>query len=153
MPIHFTVDTAVEIAANRWIASKHPDMGADRKQQILPATKYNLLVKTFNASTVLLVTAVAFAVLFAFSAAVTFGSIALFTRFTTDLELNKYSAPQNNLDALTKINHFIGLTDPADEVRNIFARAGVGMPANGWNQYEVFLFDHAVWRNEVPLPG
>jgi len=153
MPIHITVDAAITAAANRWLTYKDPTITAQRREQILSGTKYNLLVKAFNASTVLLVAAVACAVLFAYAAAVTFGAVALFIRFTTDGELDRYSEPQEDggNQFVAWLRYYHHRIDPNDEIGNIFRRIGGAAP-QGWTKHEIFVFDHAVWRNEAPLP-
>src|SRR2546425_12060781 len=95
MPIHITVDKAVDWAANRMLTFQDSTMSAEWKRRILPVSKYNMLVNVFNASTVLLVAAVASAVLFAYTAAFVLGAIAIFARLTSEKELHHYAIPQN----------------------------------------------------------
>jgi hypothetical protein len=152
MPIHFTVDAAVSMAADRWLAYKYPRITVQRKAQIKEATKYNLLVKAFNYSTVLLVAAVACAILFAYAAAVTFGGIALFVRFTSDGELGRYSEPRGEEEEpFAWLRSYYHRCNPDTEIRRIFQRIGGEAPEK-WTQHEILVFDHVVWRNEVPLP-
>ncbi len=94
MPVNITVDQAAKWAAEKWINYKEPQSTQERKVEILSATKRNVVRTAFNISSVLLVVAVASAVLFAHTAALVFGSIGLFARFTTEKELKKYHLPK-----------------------------------------------------------
>ncbi len=170
--MHITADYATNWLANRALDSQQ--VSDNRKKQILPVTKYNTLVDIFHASTVLLVVAVVSAILFAYTTAFVFGSIALFTRATTLKEFEKYKtprpAPEPNppgerqgavafayrilLDHLRdiRLRHALNQSTEDEKVGNIFEKMGFKRP-EGWEEHAIFVFDHPIWMNKIPLPN
>lgn len=117
-----TVNQAVKLAINQGFVEN------------TPKAKYNLLVNTFNGSTVLLVTAVVFAILFAPSAAFTYGAISIFVRVVVERELTKYTA---------------GLQETSSDYHKFFKEFVENKP--NWVQTETRhrVFDYSVWKNVV----
>lgn len=170
--MRITVDDAAIWATNKYIGYQYPQITETRRNQIFSITKYNLLATAFNASTVVLAVAVASAILFAYTAAVALGSIAIFVRLTTAKELSKYTMPLDrtvrpqlvgppkegatiwqHVDAFVPdlLRHHLGVMEPKEKEDNIFARLGANRPKD-WVEDEHFVFDHAVWKNRVPVP-
>jgi hypothetical protein len=138
MPIHITVDKAVTWGADKWLS--YQNASDERKAQILKVTKYNMLVNGFNTSSVLLAVALAAAVVFAYTMAVTLGAIALFIRNVTEKELKEYASPE----LLQAGMNVLGMGHPL--LKKIGARE-----VAGWEENEVTIV-HAVWKNTAPLP-
>lgn len=166
MPIHFTVDRAATWCADQLLSRQQ--LTDARKNEIRPATKYNLLVTAFNSSTVLLVASVILAVFFAYTAAFTLLALGLFTRFTTEKEIQKYTLPLRQDEqqqagaagmwerlreafAGAMLRHALHQATPEEKVENIFQNVRLPRQPN-WEQDEVFVFDYAFWKNKIDVP-
>jgi hypothetical protein len=155
MPLHLTVDRAAEVVAGKWLKYQDTQMSVARRTQIMPATKYNLLVTAFNASTVLLTIAIAAAILFSHTTAFVFGAIALFVRFTTEKEIRSKAIPREGAAShLQQLAH-VALNAMGLGQRNVGHTILTNVAAEQderWNENEVILLDYPVWKNRVPLP-
>jgi hypothetical protein len=165
MPLHISIDQGVwGIGGVDWIARKKlayqdPQMTPVRKDQILPATKYNLLVTGFNISMLLLIGAIVSAVLFAYTAAFVLGAIALFTRSITVRELRTYAIPLPNQEE--EPGHLAQLARVAMNVigierRNlgnaILQRLGVA-DVEGWHDDDIDFEGYPLWKKYAPIPA
>jgi hypothetical protein len=131
---------------------------------------YNVLVKVFNLSTVLLVASVAFAILFSFPTSAVLGGMGLFIRWAASQELHKYTLPPPpqpqgavghvvNValaaigmdDSPNRLRHALNEATLEEKAANIFVRVRMPKP-NNWEAYQVYVFDHIVWMNQVPIP-
>jgi len=156
MPIHITLDRGVDWIASRSISFEQPPVSDDRKAQILPAKKYNLLVTAFNVSTVMLVVAVASTLFFAYSAAVAWGALGLLTRSMTEKELASYSLPVNenqrsNAEWSQIVFNTFGVGRRHHVGGQILERLGVSNQAD-WHENEVVFIDYVLWKNKAPIP-
>lgn len=173
MPVHITMNDAVTRCADYLLARQ--DITAQRKDQIFVATKYNLLVKAYNSSTVMLVAGAVMAVFLAFSSSFVLLSLGLFLRFTTERELEKYAVPYrqagreqvdqqqqrpNDVDNQIRVQeafntdllrHALQQTTEAEKVVNIFRNIALPLPPE-WNRNEVTFLDFDAWKNPVPIP-
>lgn len=130
-----------------------------RRDQIFPATKFNLLVNTFNASSVLLVAAAVSALFFAFSVSSVCFCIGLFLRYTSEKELETYSLPLplagwNAVAALVQTNllrHALHQATDDEKIRNIFQKVGMPRPEN-WEPNELLFLDFVAWKNTIAIP-
>lgn len=138
----------MELTTNKavtWVAEKMLDRDPQRaanwrnNDNILKATKYNLLVNGLNASTVLLTIAVVAAVaFFAVNAALVFGTIGLVARMVIEKELCHYTA--GVVDRVGRVG-LAGLLPPRDAI----VINQLGTPA--------LVFDEWVlWMNPVAVP-
>lgn len=149
--MNITVDGVAEWGANRLLMQANPPMNQERKRQLLPVTKYNLLVNVFNGSTVALVSAVVLTIFFAFSAALTIGAMGLFARFTTEKELGEYSF---NRAAEFGLVHILRSAFPG-ALNGAFTEEPAGkklLRPENWEATKVFVFGHAAWKNSLPVP-
>ncbi len=151
MPIRITVDEAATWGANYVLQGENAN--ASRKNQVLAVKKYNLLVTAFNASTILLITAVAAAILFAYPASFTLGAIGLFIRATTEKELESYCLPLQNRDIsiVEKILKAVARLDEDEKVANIFKRVKLDFE-EGWEIDQLIVFDYSIWKNKITEP-
>jgi hypothetical protein len=150
MPIRITIDQTVSWAAEKMLSSQR--LTDARKEEIIPITKYNLLVNVFNASTVLLALSVASAALFALSAAATFAFLGLLTRQLSEKELSKYTLPVgregNNYELL---QHALDRLPQDQKTANIFGNLRLAQ-VEGWNSNEVEFDVFSLWKNTIPVP-
>ena len=148
MSVNITVDTASKWAANLWLAQTAPQMSAREKTRVLPIVKYNCLVAAFNASTVLLVAAVASAILLSPAFAVVYGVIALAVRMTVEQELNRYALPVG-MEPNRLLDAVYRLVNPDGTPREgyICGRVGIDHPPTDWAENEVNIFGHSLWKN------
>lgn len=150
MSVNITVDAACQWAANLWVVQTMPQVSDSKKERVLPIAKYNCLAGAFNASTVLLVAAVASAILLSPAFAVVYGTIALAVRMTVEQELNRYSLPVG-----TEPNPVMGvlyrLITPDGTPREdyICQKVGTNRP-KGWAENEVNIFGYSLWKNMLP---
>jgi hypothetical protein len=180
MPVlQITTKQAVEWGANRLLDNQQ--LSAERKREITAVTEFNLLTTAFNASTILLVAAVAAAVLFAYTAAFTLGAIGLMVRYMTEKELAKYTlplpAPQpavpqedqpqgvgavmwgrlrdaitGNLNANNALmRHALRQATPDEKIANIFTRVGLARQ-EGWEPAPILFDEFEIWRAKIEIP-
>ena len=166
MSIHITMDDAATYLAGKLLSRQQ--ISEERKTQILPATKYNVLVKTFNTSSVLLLAATVTALFLAMTTSFVFLFWGLFSRYTSERELEKYTAPYQrpvvhedqptpteNRSFLARITdllrHSVKLTTEEDKINNVFLNVGLSK-ANGWQRYEVIFLDFGFWMNPIEIP-
>jgi hypothetical protein len=136
MYLNLTAEKAAEWAAVRYFPMPHIEQG-----------KYNALVWGFNASTVLLVIAVANAVFSAAAAAVIIGAAALLIRYVTENALNKYKMP---VDAHKDIaNFFAKFMSPPVEREVIAQKTHARLP-DDWEVDYVAAFEFSLWKNPIP---
>lgn len=154
MPIHITADAAITWAAHQFLSRQ--GVTGDNIELKLKPTKYNLLVHSFNASTVLLTAGVASAIFLALSSAFTFLALGLFIRFATEKEIAKYSIPQREADEaeepsiMSRLANALNL-GTSEEVRNaIFANLGIPNKS-GWVENEVIFLDFPIWKSTVDV--
>ncbi|MBX7066337.1 MAG: hypothetical protein K1X28_03820 [Parachlamydiales bacterium] len=169
MPIHITMNDAATYGAD-YINRSVPE---PRKTQIRAATKYNLLTKAFNASSVLLVAAAVSALFLAITSSFVFLSLGLFLRFTTERELDKYTAPyqpaaqpdqapQQGAGAAlwarlregfqtALLRHALHQTTDVEKVANTFQNVGLP-PVENWVRDEVTFLDFVAWKNTIAIP-
>lgn len=174
MSIRITSEDATNWLANKYLAYQEPQATDARKAQILPQMKYNVLVDLHNASTVLLVAAVASAVIFAFSAAVTFGTLGYLVRLASQRELTKFmlpvepqpepAAPEEGVagrlrrvvdrvrqqSIMNRAYVLVGAVSPKEKEENIFEHVRVAKPEN-WTREYAQVMDLDFWLNKVPL--
>lgn len=127
-----TVDKAANWIAEKYMNWQDPTMDTEA---VAPATKYNVLTIAFNASTALVVMAVACAILFSPTAALVYGTIGLAVRSVVKEELDTYSAPLS------------GRAQEASLDKRILTKLGIRR--EGWAADEVNLFNVIVWKNLV----
>ena len=149
MTVRITTNEAVGFLARVYVDNQDPVLTEKRKLEILPATKYNLLVYAFNTSTVLLVAAVASAILFAFSTSMVLGSIALFTRFAVEKEIDRnYALPiQGGIEKMLTFSW----RREAEGEREERILQKVGQQVVGWNENAYEFDEWALWKNTVPV--
>lgn len=157
MPIHITMNDAVTRGANYLLSQQQ--ISEARRAQIFPATKFNLLVNVFNASSVLLVAAAVSALFLAFSVSSVCFCIGLFLRYTTEKELETYSLPLplpgwGAVAALVQTNllrHALHQATDEERINNIFHKVGMRRPEN-WEPNELLFLDFIAWKNTIVIP-
>lgn len=170
MPVlQITTRQAIEWGANSLLDKQQ--LSPERKREIKRVTEFNLLTTAFNASTILIVAAVAAAVLFAYTAAFTLGAIGLFLRYATEKEITKYTLPvqapagQDDVqgaaaamwarlrDAYNSalLRNALHQATPEEKIANTFLN--VGLPRQeGWEPTPVIFDDFPIWRNKIEVP-
>lgn len=170
MPLHITMNDVAAKGADYLLSRQ--TLTEERKAQILPATKYNLLVKLFNVSSLILVAGTVSAIFLAMSSAFVFLVLGLFLRITTEKETEKYTlpyqAPQQETpeaegmgarlwgrlrDAFQTnlLRHALHQTTEVEKVQNIFHN--VGLPVQeGFVPNEILIFDLVGWKNTIDIP-
>ncbi len=170
MPVlQITTRQAIEWGANSLLEKQQ--ISPERKREIKRVTEFNLLTTAFNASTILIVAAVAAAVLFAYTAAFTLGAIGLFLRYATEKEITKYTLPvqapagQDDVqgaaaamwarlrDAYNSalLRNALHQATPEEKIANTFLN--VGLPRQeGWEPTPVIFDDFPIWRNKIEVP-
>ena len=116
----------------QWAASQYLEMEElplDRKRDLQRLNEYNILVYSFNASTVLLAVAAVAAVFFSTTAAAAFGMTALLVRSIASYEIENL-AKARDIQVFTQT---INQTELPPEVRtqNICKSVGIEAPL-GW---------------------
>jgi hypothetical protein len=157
MAIRLKVDDGVTWLTNKFIDYKEPRASASRKGTILQASKWNLLVNGFNASTVLVVAAIAFAVFLSLQNAFVFGALGLGLRCLTELELAAYTVPADAADERQLLRialHALGARRPSLGA-TILERLNVARD-DGWEENRAFVEVGSqrlvAWKNTVPIP-
>ncbi len=167
MPIHITMnDTATRSA--QYLLSRQ-QMPEQRRVELLKVTKVNLLIKTFNVSSLLLIAAAVSALVLAITTSSVFLAMGLFLRLTTERELEKYKAPWNNAAEQPQgvghaiwrrlreaydtalLRHATQQLTEEEKIRNIFLNIGLPVQAD-YVQDEVIFLDFAVWKNTIDIP-
>lgn len=169
MPIHITMNDAATYGADYLNRA----LNEDRKAQIRPASKYNLLVKAFNASSLLLVASAVTALFLSFTTSFVFLALGLFLRITTEREIDKYTAPYQAAGAgeqapqqgpgaqlwdrlrgafqTNLLRHALHQTTEAEKRKNIYDN--VGLPeVEAWVRDEVTFLDFTAWKNTIVIP-
>lgn len=169
MPIHITMNDAATYGADYLNRA----LNEDRKAQIRPASKYNLLVKVFNASSILLVAAAVTALFLSFTTSFVFLAMGLFLRITSEREIDKYTAPYQAAGAAEQapaqgagaqlwerlrgafqtnlLRHALQQTTEAEKRKNIYDN--IGLPEiQEWVRDEVTFLDFTAWKNSVVIP-
>jgi len=95
MSYHLAIDYFVDRGAAHFVEKEFSGIPQARKEAILPAVKYNLLVDALNISTALLVSAVALACLFSFSNALMLAGVGFLLRHVATHQRDKYFLPPN----------------------------------------------------------
>ena len=150
MPIHITLDALAEKAA-RFLLNRQ-NLTEERRVQILPATKYNLLIRGFNVSSILLVAAAVFALFFSFITSGVFLAFGLFLRTIAQKEIHKYSVPSNQRSNVQEFWRYFTWAAAEDETaRNIFENVRLPKP-EGWVCDEIIFADFVLWKNKIPIP-
>ncbi len=87
MPTHISVNDALSLAAHYLL----PEQATTEKEKakFLPLVEYNLLVKAFNVSTILLTAAAVSALFLSFTTSFVFLALGLFCRSVAEKELIK----------------------------------------------------------------
>ncbi len=157
MTVRISSDDIATFCAKKWLSYQ----GVEESQQkdLLPTTKYNVLVQGFRASTVLLVSAIAATALLAFSAACSFAFIGLCARYATEQELVKYTLPARafllrELEAGRIDESVLRVANnelvPAEKIVNLFGALRLGNPPEGWVSESVVVCDKVLWMNTLP---
>ncbi len=157
MPIHYTLNEAATLVANKWVSYQEPQINGERRRQIVPIATYNLLATAFNASTVLIIAAVVSTLFYGFAASVALGAIGVFLRLTAERGINHFALPQQDEDVAQQMTRFFRTTFGMDEMdekearaKQIFVRLGIPRIVN-WNEDEVYI-GLPLWKNSVPIP-
>lgn len=95
MSYHLVIDYLVDRGAVHQIEKEFSAIPQARKEAILPAVKYNLIVDALNISTALLVSAAALACLFSFSNALMLAGAGFILRHVATHQREKYLLPPN----------------------------------------------------------
>ncbi|MBU6383054.1 MAG: hypothetical protein KGQ49_01405 [Verrucomicrobia bacterium] len=164
MPTRITVNDAATLIADHLLQGVAPE----RQAAILPATKYNVLVKAFNVSSICLLAAAVSAIFLAFSAACVFLAVGVLLRWATEKELGRYAIQPDasagdagSRDAgmmpssvMRIVQTFLPTVFPEArrEVASCIQRHVGIEPREGWEADEVVLFDYVVWKNSVDIP-
>lgn len=152
----FSTDRLVAMGAQYLLSGLQ--ISEEKRNQIMPATKYNVLVKAFNVASVLLVVAAVSAVFLAMTSAFVLMAVGLFLRFTAEKKLDEYTKPlplgvlDLVVDALqtSLLRHADRQTPESEKVANIFRH--VGLPrVREWEPNQVELFDCIIVKNEIPI--
>ena len=165
MPVHLTVDRAATWCTDLFLSRQQ--LTEEREDEIYLATKYNLLVTAFNASTVILVASVAFAIFLSYTASLILLAMGLFVRCTVEKEIRKYTLPPRQDEeeqspraavwerlrtfASSMLRHALHQESAEEQTENIFRNVDLPRPEQ-WDQDEVFVFDYSFWKNKIEIP-
>jgi len=149
--ISISLPTVIDWATNRVLDAKQPPIPADQRQLMFRVSKFNHTLMAFNASSVLLIIALAAAILFSLHLAVVLGAIAIFARLALLKEMHTLTEPDDENQVMRHaMNYLIGRHNDPNQSARIFNKLGIE-PIRGWNKDRLIIFDNLVWVNPLPM--
>ncbi|MGB7978410.1 MAG: hypothetical protein WCF19_04530 [Chlamydiales bacterium] len=145
MKVNLTVDAIAGHFADWMLSTKT----TPEQTELKLITKFNVITKVGQLSSVMIAIAGIAALFLAFSAACTFALVGIFLRHISYAEMDKYALlDQHDPTAFARMS--TGVMEEREKVENILLNVGAA-PSTTWERVEANLFGFVFWTNPIPV--